>query len=315
MASFITPSCSSVVAINPSRPRSTFPLSTMPNLSSIAGEAPDGLSSPSHTLQSSGDSSHLSNGARRRHSFGFPRSGLTCTNLWISVATKREPLKIMISGPPASGKGTQCELIKKKYGLVHVAAGDLLRGEIAAGTSNGKLAKEYMEKGMLVPDDIVVVMVKERLLQSDAQENGWLLDGYPRSLSQAKALEDQGIRPDLFILLEVNEDALLERVVGRRLDPVSGKIYHLEYSPPENEEISARLVQRFDDTEEKVKLRLKTHHQNVESVLALYNDITVKVNGDLSKEEVFGQIDRHLSFLIEMKSKADSSSTPAGKAY
>ncbi|RRT80796.1 hypothetical protein B296_00012960 [Ensete ventricosum] len=134
-----------------------------------------------------------------------------------------------------------------------------------------------MEKGMLVPDEIVVMMVKERLLQPDAQENGWLLDGYPRSFSQAKALEDLGIRPDIFILLEVSEEDLVERVVGRRLDPVTGKIYHLKYSPPENEEIAARLTQRFDDTEEKVKLRLQTHHQNVEAVLSTYEDIIVRV--------------------------------------
>ncbi|URE43214.1 Adenylate kinase, active site lid [Musa troglodytarum] len=91
-----------------------------------------------------------------------------------------------------------------QYQLVHIAAGDLLRAEIAAGTERGKRAKEYMEKGMLVPDEIVVMMVKERLLQPDAQENGWLLDGYPRSFSQAKALEDLGIRPDIFILLDAS---------------------------------------------------------------------------------------------------------------
>ncbi|KAH9330476.1 hypothetical protein KI387_002584 [Taxus chinensis] len=122
----------------------------------------------------------------------------------ISMATgKPEALKIMISGAPASGKGTQCEIIVKKYGLVHVAAGDLLRAEVAAGTENGKRAKECMERGSLVPDEIVCTMVKERLAQEDAQEKGWLLDGYPRSLSQAAALESLGIRPDLFILLDV----------------------------------------------------------------------------------------------------------------
>ena len=97
------------------------------------------------------------------------------------MAVKADPLKVMIAGAPASGKGTQCELIKSKYGLVHISAGDLLRAEIAAGSENGKRAKEFMEKGQLVPDEIVVNMVKERLLQPDAQEKGWLLDGYPRS--------------------------------------------------------------------------------------------------------------------------------------
>ncbi|MCL7028443.1 hypothetical protein MKW94_019636, partial [Papaver nudicaule] len=225
-----------------------------------------------------------------------------------AATSKPEPLRIMISGAPASGKGTQCELITKKYGLVHISAGDLLRAEVGAGSENGKRAKEFMEKGQLVPDEIVVMMVKERLFQPDSQENGWLLDGYPRSSSQAMALEDFGIRPDLFILLDVPEEILVERVVGRRLDPVTGKIYHLKYAPPETDEISARVTQRFDDTEEKVKLRLDTHHQNVEDVLAVYEDITIKVKGDGPKGEVFAKIDSALSELLEQK-KVSSVST------
>ncbi|CAH2044864.1 unnamed protein product, partial [Thlaspi arvense] len=225
----------------------------------------------------------------------------------VVAAEKTKPLKIMISGAPASGKGTQCELITQKYGLVHISAGDLLRAEIASGSENGRRAKEYMEKGQLVPDEIVVMMVKDRLSQTDSEQHGWLLDGYPRSSSQATALKGFGFQPDLFILLEVPEDILIERVVGRRLDPVTGKIYHLKYSPPETEEIAARLTQRFDDTEEKAsqttsyifpcvlslnfikhtlsptsyvsefaKLRLKTHNQNVTDVLSMYDDITIK---------------------------------------
>lgn len=221
--------------------------------------------------------------------------------LVMSSGNKLEPLKVMISGAPASGKGTQCQLITQKYGLVHIAAGDLLRAEISSGSENGKRAKEYMEKGQLVPNEIVVMMVKERLSQSDSQENGWLLDGYPRSLSQATALKESGFQPDIFILLEVAEENLVERVVGRRLDPVTGRIYHLQYSPPETEEIAARLTQRFDDTEEKVKLRLQTHHQNVESVLSMYEGIIVKVNGNVSKEDVFSQIDNALTNLIGQK--------------
>lgn len=221
---------------------------------------------------------------------------------------KREPLKVMISGAPASGKGTQSELILKKYGLAHIAAGDLLRAEVASGTENGIRAKEYMEKGSLVPNDIVVMMVKERLSQQDAQENGWLLDGYPRSLSQAAALDNLGIRPDLFILLDVPDEILVERVVGRRLDPVTGKIYHLKYSPPETEEIAQRLTQRFDDTEEKVKLRLKTHHKNLEDVLSNYTNLIWKVDGNRPKEQVFAEIDAAIAELerkqTEVKEKA-----------
>lgn len=224
-----------------------------------------------------------------------------CSLIMASMDKPRNPLKIMISGAPASGKGTQCELITSKYDLVHVAAGDLLRAEVAAGSENGKLAKEYMEKGQLVPDEIVVMMVKDRLSQPDSAEKGWLLDGYPRSSSQATALQAFGFKPDLFILLEVPQEILVDRVVGRRLDPVTGRIYHLTYSPPETEEIAARLTQRFDDTEEKVKLRLQTHNQNVESVLSMFEDITVKVDGSLPKEDVFATIDRALSDLIEQK--------------
>ncbi|CAK7344765.1 unnamed protein product [Dovyalis caffra] len=234
----------------------------------------------------------------------------TNNSAFVVASAKPEPLKIMISGAPASGKGTQCELIAKKYGLVHVAAGDLLRAEIASGTENGKRAKEYMERGQLVPNEIVVMMVKERLLQPDSQKNGWLLDGYPRSLSQATALKEFSFRPHLFIVLEVDEEILVERVVGRRLDPVTGKIYHLKYSPPETEEIAARLTQRFDDTEEKVKLRLQTHHQNVEAVLSMYEDITLKVDGNVPKEDVFSQIDGALSKLL-MDSKFTSGSLAA----
>uniref|UniRef100_M4F537 adenylate kinase n=1 Tax=Brassica campestris TaxID=3711 RepID=M4F537_BRACM len=210
----------------------------------------------------------------RRHS----RSpSIVAPRFQVVAAEKAEPpLKIMISGAPASGKGTQCELITQKYGLVHISAGDLLRAEIASGSGNGKLAKEYMEKGQLVPDEIVVMMVKDRLSQTDSQQKGWLLDGYPRSSSQATALKGFGFQPDLFIVLEVPEDILLERVVGRRLDPA--------------------------------KLRLKTHNQNVSDVLSMYDDITIKIKGNRSKEEVFAQIDTALSQMLQQRNNTSPSS-------
>ncbi|KIY93766.1 adenylate kinase 3 [Monoraphidium neglectum] len=108
----------------------------------------------------------------------------------------------MISGAPAAGKGTQCEKIVGKYGLVHISAGDLLREQVALGTAAGKRAKDFMERGVLVPDDVIVDMIKDRLAQQDVAERGWLLDGYPRSASQAEAIEKEGIRPDLFLLIE-----------------------------------------------------------------------------------------------------------------
>ncbi|KAJ9167198.1 hypothetical protein P3X46_021865 [Hevea brasiliensis] len=276
-------------------PSSPPPYASLCPPSSVSAKTPKLFFSSKLSVASSNSCISL----RSNQTLFTPRLGKSHGTALVVASAKPEPLKIMISGAPASGKGTQCELITKKYGLVHVAAGDLLRAEIASGSENGKRAKEYMEKGQLVPNEIVATIVKERLLKPDAQENGWLLDGYPRSMSQATALMEFDFQPDVFILLEVPEGLLVERVVGRRLDPVTGRIYHLKYSPPENEEIAARLTQRFDDTEEKVKLRLRTHHQNVEAVLSLYKDVTLKVDGSVSKEEVFSQIDLALTKLFE----------------
>ncbi|KAL0351356.1 UNVERIFIED_CONTAM: Adenylate kinase, chloroplastic [Sesamum calycinum] len=237
----------------------------------------------------------------------FRKSRVAPTFLVVASGEKAEPLRVMISGAPASGKGTQCELITKKYNLVHIAAGDLLRAEVAAGTENGKRAKEFMERGQLVPDEIVVMMVKERLSEQDSQEKGWLLDGYPRSVSQATALKKFGFDPDIFILLEVPEEILVERVVGRRLDPVTGKIYHLKYSPPETEEIAARLTQRFDDTEEKAYLILFSFPESEAASAHSQQQCggrAFNVDGTLPKQEVFSKIDNILTELLERKESA-----------
>ncbi|CAN7101864.1 unnamed protein product [Brassica rapa subsp. narinosa] len=272
----------------------------------------------SPSLSFSGDSVHSL--FRRSPSIISPRFQV------VVAAEKAEPpppLKIMISGAPASGKGTQCELITQKYGLVHISAGDLLRAEIASGSENGRLAKEHMEKGQLVPNEIVVMMVKDRLSQTDAEQNGWLLDGYPRSSSQATALQGFGFHPDLFIVLEVPEDILVERVVGRRLDPVTGKIYHLKYSPPETEEIAARLTQRFDDTEEKASQYLYicfcfSRKVSIQSncfsdikltlcKMVLLFIIIIQIKGNRPKEEVFTQIDTALSEMLQQRNTDPSS--------
>lgn len=202
---------------------------------------------------------------------------------------KAAPLKVMISGAPAAGKGTQCTKIVQKYGLVHVSVGDLLREQVSKGTPAGLKAKSYMEKGVLVPDEVVVDMVKSRLAQNDVQERGWLVDGYPRSASQAEAIEKEHIRPDVFILIDVPSDILIDRVVGRRMDPETGEIYHLKYRPPP-EHVAGRLQQRFDDTEEKARTRLETHFNNVDAVLGFYSDVIVHVDGDRSMDDVFNSV-------------------------
>ncbi|KAH6794363.1 adenylate kinase family protein [Perilla frutescens var. hirtella] len=223
------------------------------------------------------------------------------------VSSTAEPLKVMISGAPASGKGTQCEMISQKFGVVHISTGDILRAEVSAGTEIGNKAKEYMNSGRLVPDEIVTAMVTARLSLKDAKEKGWLLDGYPRSSAQAESLEKLSVRPDVYVMLEVPDDILIDRCVGRRLDPLTGKIYHVKNFPPENEEIRERLVTRPDDTEEKVKSRLEIYKNNVESILSTYSDIMFKINGNRPKEVVFTEIDSLLSRLQKDKEEKSKS--------
>ncbi|XP_038890385.1 adenylate kinase 5, chloroplastic isoform X2 [Benincasa hispida] len=220
-----------------------------------------------------------------------------------------EPLKVMISGAPASGKGTQCELIVQKFGLVHISTGDILRAEISAGSEIGNRAKEFMNSGRLVPDEIVTAMVTTRLSCDDATEKGWLLDGYPRTLLQAESLQKLQIRPDIYLILEVPDEILIDRCIGRRLDPETGKIYHLKYFPPETEEIKGRLVIRPDDSEEKVKQRLEIYKRNAEAIAPVYLNITKKIDGSRPKEEIFEEISSLLSQIQTEKATKSGKST------
>ncbi|KAL8497768.1 hypothetical protein ACS0TY_021200 [Phlomoides rotata] len=225
------------------------------------------------------------------------------------VSSNNEPLKVMISGAPASGKGTQCEMIAKKFGVVHISIGDILRAEVSASTEIGKKAKEYMNSGRLVPDEIVTAMVTARLSLKDVKEKGWLLDGFPRSSVQAESLEKLNIRPDIYIMLDIPDDVLIDRCVGRRLDPLTGKIYHVKNFPQENEEIKERLVTRPDDTEDKVKSRLEIYKKNVEAILLTYSDLLHKIDGNRPKEVVFKDIDSLLSRLQKDKEEESESVT------
>ncbi|KAL7602460.1 hypothetical protein Lser_V15G23853 [Lactuca serriola] len=217
--------------------------------------------------------------------------------------SQNEPLKVMISGAPASGKGTQCEMIVQKFGLVHISTGDLLRSEVAAGSEIGNQAKEYMNSGRLVPDELVTNMVIGRLSRDDTKQKGWLLDGFPRSFPQAESLEKMKIRPDVFIVLDVPDEILIDRCVGRRMDPETGKIYHIKNFPPETEEIKARLITRPDDTEEKVKSRLQIYKKNVEAIVSTYSDLLKKIDGNRSKDVIFGEIS---SLLLQVEKEKET---------
>ena len=197
-------------------------------------------------------------------------------------------------GGPASGKGTQCEKIAQRYGVIHLSTGDLLREAVRQGTRIGLVAKSFMDAGELVPDEIMIQIVTERISQADCRKHGYLLDGFPRTPTQAQALSKMGISADVFVFLNVPDSELIARVVGRRLDPVTGKIYHLKYLPPP-ESVVDRLVQRSDDTREKMTNRLHQFHHNVDSVRSYYNDVLVEIDGtgspDSITERILSEID------------------------
>jgi adenylate kinase len=210
-------------------------------------------------------------------------------------------MKIIIAGAPAAGKGTQCELIKERYGVIHLSTGDILRAAVNTGTDLGVKAKEYMDGGKLVPDELITGVVVDRLSQEDCQTKGWLLDGFPRTKAQADALTEAGMIPDCLVLLDVPEKVLVERVTGRRTDPVTGKIYHMKFNPPESEEVASRLVQRSDDTEEKIVIRYKDYQANIDAIKSSYNDKMIWIDGSVSQEQVGINVTSSLDALVNKK--------------
>jgi len=196
---------------------------------------------------------------------------------------------IIVAGAPASGKGTQCDYIKTEFGYIHLSTGDLLRAEIAAGSELGKKSSDIMKSGGLVPDEIVIGIIQKRLEQDDIKKNGFLLDGFPRTVEQAKALAKLDATVLQVIVLEVSEEELIKRACGRRIDPQTNISYHIHFNPPPNEEIAKRLIQRSDDTEVTVKGRLGNYNKYTTATIPFYDEmgIVAKVDASGKIEEVW----------------------------
>jgi len=210
-----------------------------------------------------------------------------------SDVSPNQPLRVIIIGGPASGKGTQCEYIASKYGLVHLSTGEILREAVSKNKGTiGHIAKHYMDLGELVPDEVMIKIVGDRLKEDDCQRNGWLLDGFPRTKAQAEYFSNMGIAADMILVLNVPDNELIDRVIGRRIDPVTGKIYHLKYLPPPSDIIKNRLIQRSDDTSEKMKLRLIKFHEHLSLIRIILAKSTsvVDVNGLGSPEVITMEI-------------------------
>lgn len=212
-------------------------------------------------------------------------------------------MRIVLLGPPGSGKGTQATAVKERWGLPHIASGDLLRAHVKDDTELGRRARPYMDRGDLVPDSLIIDMMAERLSQPDAQQ-GYVLDGFPRTVAQAEALDarlaDLGQRLDAVVYLEVPEKEILRRLSGRRICPNCGAIYQLDTMPPKQEGIcdkcGAKLVQRADEQPEVIRNRLQVYGTQTEPLLAYYQaqHRLHRVDGTIGVDNVMKEIARIL---------------------
>jgi adenylate kinase len=212
-------------------------------------------------------------------------------------------MRIVVLGAPGAGKGTHCKRVAERYHVAHLSSGDILRRERADGTKLGKQAQSYMDAGTLVPDDLIVQMMSRAVRK--AGSSGYVLDGFPRTVNQAQALEESlagdhgGI--DVVINLEVDDNVVVERITGRRSCPKCGAVYHVKNMPPKVDDVcdldGTRLVQRPDDTEEVVRNRLETYYRQTEPVVDYYrtkrtvHDIDANKDADTVAAVIFRMLD------------------------
>jgi adenylate kinase len=203
-------------------------------------------------------------------------------------------MRMILIGPPGAGKGTQAQRLVTTLGIPHISSGDMLREAVAAGTLLGKTAEGFMKDGRLVPDEVVIDMVIERITRDDCT-GGFMLDGFPRTRPQAEALDAALVRSnvalDAVVLVEVPDELIVERVIGRRMDPETGTIYHLTFKPPPAD-VAARLVHRSDDQVEACRARLEKYHRETTPLIPFYEaqGLLKRVDGVGSLDEVMLRI-------------------------
>ncbi len=207
-------------------------------------------------------------------------------------------MRMIFIGPPGAGKGTQAARLVNQFTIPHISTGDMFRAAVKAGTPMGQEADRYMKAGQLVPDEVTIGLVRERFAEPDTQA-GFMLDGFPRTVPQAEALAEalktDGVNLDVVLLLEVPDELIVERIIGRRSDPETGAIYHLTFNPPPAE-IADRLVHRKDDTEDAVRSRLEAYHKMTAPIIPFYESLGLlkRVNGVGTPDEVTAAINEAL---------------------
>lgn len=203
-------------------------------------------------------------------------------------------MRMILIGPPGAGKGTQAQRLLARFRIPHISSGDMLRAAVAEGTALGRVADGFMKAGQLVPDDVVIGMVIERIQKQDCQV-GFMLDGFPRTRPQAEALAaalgDAGCELDHVLLIEVPDQLIVDRIVGRRTDPVTGTIYHMTFNPPPAD-VAGRVIQRADDTEEACRARLEKYHSETAPIVPFYETqgLLRRVDGNAAPDTVTERI-------------------------
>ncbi|MDR1853755.1 MAG: adenylate kinase [Azoarcus sp.] len=182
-------------------------------------------------------------------------------------------MRLILLGPPGAGKGTQANIIKEKFAIPQISTGDMLRAAVREGTPLGKEAKKFMDAGHLVPDELIIGLIEDRLRQPDC-DNGYLFDGFPRTIPQAVALQEANIAIDIVLLIDVSDEEIIERMSGRRVHPASGRTYHVKHNPPKkagkDDHTGEDLVHREDDHEDIVRKRLEVYHEQTKPLVDFY---------------------------------------------